>query len=135
MQLRNHVQNSSFVTSYGQYGSWYGVSGIKKKNLLMFLRVLNLTTWSLSQSVYVLICVIYFLMVLSLQQYHSHGSIYLVCSSNSWVCRRNPMVWSFKWLSRNGRQTRPKKTSRSEWNSPLKLMVLYSLHVPFLSPT
>ena len=27
----------------------------------------------------------------------SHGTIYLVCSSNFWVCGRNPMVWPFKW--------------------------------------
>ena len=27
----------------------------------------------------------------------SHGTIYLVCSSNFWVCGWNPMVWLFKW--------------------------------------
>ena len=27
----------------------------------------------------------------------SHGTIYLVCSSNFWVCGWNPMVWPFKW--------------------------------------
>ena len=27
----------------------------------------------------------------------SHGTIYLVCSSNFWVCGRNPMMWPFKW--------------------------------------
>ena len=27
----------------------------------------------------------------------SHGTIYLVCSSNFWVCKWNPMMWSFKW--------------------------------------
>ena len=25
------------------------------------------------------------------------GTIYLVCSSNVWVCGWNPMVWPFKW--------------------------------------
>ena len=27
----------------------------------------------------------------------SHGTIYLVCSSNFWICGWNPMVWPFKW--------------------------------------
>ena len=27
----------------------------------------------------------------------SHGTIYLVCSSNFWVCGWNPIVWPFKW--------------------------------------
>ena len=27
----------------------------------------------------------------------SHGTIYLVCSSNFWVCGWNPMVLPFKW--------------------------------------
>ena len=27
----------------------------------------------------------------------SHSTIYLVCSSNFWVCGWNPMVWPFKW--------------------------------------
>ena len=27
----------------------------------------------------------------------SHGTIYLVCSSNFWICRWNPMVLPFKW--------------------------------------
>ena len=27
----------------------------------------------------------------------SHGTIYLVCSSNFWVCERNPVVDAFKW--------------------------------------
>ena len=27
----------------------------------------------------------------------SYGTIYLVCSSNFWVCGWNPMVWPFKW--------------------------------------
>ena len=27
----------------------------------------------------------------------SHGAIYLVCSSNFWVCGSNPMVLPFKW--------------------------------------
>ena len=27
----------------------------------------------------------------------SHGTIYLVCSSNFWVCGRNSMMWPFKW--------------------------------------
>ena len=27
----------------------------------------------------------------------SHGTVYLVCSSNFWVCGRNPLVLPFKW--------------------------------------
>ena len=27
----------------------------------------------------------------------SHGAIYLVCSTNFWVCGWNPKVWPFKW--------------------------------------
>ena len=27
----------------------------------------------------------------------SHGTIYLICSSNFWVCGWIPMVWPFKW--------------------------------------
>ena len=27
----------------------------------------------------------------------SHGTTYLVCSSNFWICGWNPMVWPFKW--------------------------------------
>ena len=27
----------------------------------------------------------------------SHGTIYLGCSSNFWVCGPNPMMWPFKW--------------------------------------
>ena len=27
----------------------------------------------------------------------SHGTIYLVCSSNFWICGCNPVGWPFKW--------------------------------------
>ena len=27
----------------------------------------------------------------------SHGTIYLVCGSNFWVCGWNPMLWPFRW--------------------------------------
>ena len=119
------------------YGSWNGVSSIKTTTTTThwcFFRVLNHTTYfSLSQSVYVLMHVNFFKYKLAaVLTFHSllgmisygttslavlsHGAIYLVWSFNFWVCRRNSMVRSFKWLYRNGGKTRPRKTSRSNSN-------------------
>ena len=99
---------SIYKYSYNSFTSWVNFGDV---NVVLTSELIKVT--SLKQYFPVILFILLYEMVLTFESvdeipwcYHSnetssavllHGTIYLVCSSNFWVCGWNPMVLPFKW--------------------------------------